>query len=53
VYLAGIASLPNIVFKYMPEVNFTFAGTSLLIVVSVVLETLKQINAQLVMHEYE
>ena len=28
-------------------------GTSLLIVVSVVLETLKQINSQVVMHEYE
>ncbi|KKT74448.1 MAG: Protein translocase subunit SecY, partial [Parcubacteria group bacterium GW2011_GWB1_44_7] len=31
----------------------TIGGTGLLIVVSVVLETVKQIEAQLVMREYE
>ena len=33
--------------------QFLIGGTSLLIVVSVVLETMRQINAQLQMHEYE
>jgi preprotein translocase subunit SecY len=31
----------------------TLGGTSLLIVVSVVIETIKQIEAQLTMHDYE
>ena len=53
VYLAGIASLPNIIFKYMPEVNFTFAGTSLLIVVGVAIDTMRQLEAQLMQRNYE
>ncbi len=53
VYLAAIASLPNIVFKYMPEVNFTFAGTSLLIVVGVAIDTMRQLEAQLMQRQYE
>ena len=52
-YLAGIASLPNIIFKYMPEVNFTFAGTSLLIVVGVAIDTMRQLEAQLMQRNYE
>jgi preprotein translocase subunit SecY len=53
VYLAAIASLPNIIFKYMPEVNFTFAGTSLLIVVGVAIDTMRQLEAQLMQRNYE
>ena len=53
IYLAGIASLPNVVFKYMPEVNFTFAGTSLLIVVGVAIDTMRQLEAQLMQRNYE
>jgi preprotein translocase subunit SecY len=34
-------------------VSLTIGGTALLIVVSVVLETIKQIQAQVVMREYE
>ena len=52
-FLGGIAILPLAVQAGFGISALTLGGTSLLIVVSVVLETLKQINAQLVMHEYE
>jgi preprotein translocase subunit SecY len=53
IYLAIIAAIPSIVFKYMPEVNFTFAGTSLLIVVGVAIDTMRQLEAQLMQRQYE
>ncbi len=53
VYLAGIASLPSIVFKYLPNVNFTIGGTSLLIVVGVAIDTMRQLEAQLMQRQYE
>ncbi len=53
IFLGAIAVLPLAVQAGFGIQAFTLGGTSLLIVVSVVLETLKQINAQLVMHEYE
>jgi preprotein translocase subunit SecY len=55
VFLGFIAVLPMIVQKLTGVISFEFliGGTSLLIVVSVVLETIKQINAQLVMRDYE
>ncbi len=52
-FLGGIAVLPLAVQAGFGIRALTIGGTSLLIVVSVVLETLKQINSQLVMHEYE
>ncbi len=52
-FLGAIAILPLAVQAGFGLSALTIGGTSLLIVVSVVLETLKQINAQLVMHEYE
>ena len=52
-FLGGIAVLPLIVQGVLNIQTLTIGGTSLLIVVSVVLETMKQINAQLVMKEYE
>ena len=52
-FLGTIAVLPLLVQAGFGISALTLGGTSLLIVVSVVLETLKQINAQLVMHEYE
>lgn len=53
--LGLIAVLPSIVAGMTGVTGFTFliGGTSLLIVVSVVLDTLRQINAQLQMREYE
>lgn len=53
IFLGAIAVLPLAVQAGFGLRAFTIGGTSLLIVVSVVLETLKQINSQLVMHEYE
>jgi preprotein translocase subunit SecY len=54
-FLGLIAVLPSIVSGITGVTGFTFliGGTSLLIVVSVVLDTLRQINAQLQMREYE
>jgi preprotein translocase subunit SecY len=55
VSLGLIAILPSIVAGVTGVTGFTFlvGGTSLLIVVSVVLDTVRQINAQLQMREYE
>lgn len=52
-FLGAIAVLPLLVQGALGVRTLTIGGTSLLIVVSVVLETVKQINAQLVMREYE
>ena len=55
VFLGLIAVLPNIIGGVTGITGFTFliGGTSLLIIVSVVLETMRQINAQLEMREYD
>lgn len=52
-FLSAIAILPLIVQGVFRINTLTLGGTALLIVVSVVLETLKQVNAQLIMREYE
>ncbi len=54
-FLGGIAVMPSIIQGITGVTSFTFlvGGTSLLIVVSVVLETMRQVNAQLQMREYE
>ena len=52
-FLGVIAILPLALQAGFGLSALTIGGTSLLIVVSVVLETLKQINSQVVMHEYE
>ena len=53
--LGLIAVLPNIVAGATGVTGFTFliGGTSLLIIVSVVLDTMRQIDAQLEMREYD
>lgn len=51
-FLAAIAILPNFL-GALTNTNFSFGGTSLLIVVSVSLETMKQIEAQMLMRHYE
>ena len=55
VFLGLIAVLPSIVAGMTGVTGFAFlvGGTSLLIVVSVVLDTVRQINAQLQMREYD
>lgn len=54
-FLGLIAVLPSLIQGGTGITAFTFliGGTSILIVVSVVLETMRQIEAQLVMREYE
>jgi preprotein translocase subunit SecY len=52
-FLGIIAILPFILQKLTGTQALTFGGTSLLIVVAVVIETIKQIEAQLTMHDYQ
>lgn len=52
-FLGLIAVLPVVVQSLTGLQNFQIGGTSLLIVVSVAIETVKQIDAQLVMRDYE
>lgn len=53
-FLGLVAVLPFVVSAILPALGgITLGGTSLLIVVSVVVETLKQIEAQLMMRNYE
>lgn len=55
IFLGLIAVLPSIVAGMTGVTGFTFlvGGTSLLIIVSVILDTVRQINAQLQMREYD
>lgn len=52
IFLATIAILPNFL-GAVTNTQFSFGGTSLLIVVSVALETMKQVEAQMLMRHYE
>jgi preprotein translocase subunit SecY len=51
-FLAAVAVLPWFLFRFM-DVPFYFGGTSLLIVVGVALDTMRQMEAQLLMRHYE
>ncbi|MDO8667603.1 MAG: preprotein translocase subunit SecY [bacterium] len=52
-FLGTIAILP-LILRYFTDIqSLTIGGTSLLIVVSVVIETVKQVESQLTMREYE
>ena len=52
IFLAGIAVLPNILIA-LTAIPIYFGGTALLIVVGVALDTMKQIEASLLMRHYE
>lgn len=52
-FLGAVAVLPLLMQGFTRTQALTIGGTGLLIVVSVVLETMKQIDAQLTMREYE
>ncbi|GBD45368.1 Protein translocase subunit SecY [bacterium HR41] len=52
IYLAAIAAMPTLLAN-QTATNFAFGGTSLLIVVGVALDTMKQLEAQLMMRNYE
>ena len=53
-YLAAVAALPTILINSTGATqDFYFGGTSILIVVGVALDTMKQLEAQLMMRTYE
>ncbi|HUS61695.1 MAG TPA: preprotein translocase subunit SecY, partial [Acidimicrobiales bacterium] len=52
-FLAFVALLPSIALVAWGISQYPFAGTSLLIAVGVALETVKQIDSQLLMRNYE
>jgi preprotein translocase subunit SecY len=52
-FLAAIAVAPLLVFALWNISQFPFGGTALLITVGVALETMKQIDSQLMMRNYE
>ena len=52
IYLAGVCVLPEILVSEY-SVPFYFGGTSLLIVVSVTMDTVAQIHSHLLAHQYE
>jgi preprotein translocase subunit SecY len=53
IFLMIIALVPLLVFKLWNISQFPFGGTALLITVGVALETMKQIDSQLMMRNYE
>jgi preprotein translocase subunit SecY len=52
-FLAAIAILPEIALAVKKIQSFPFGGTTILIAVGVALETMKQIDSQLMMRNYE
>ena len=52
VYLSAVAILPEILVSRF-NVPFNFGGTSLLIVVTVTMDTVAQIHSHLMAHQYE
>jgi preprotein translocase subunit SecY len=52
VFLAIIALLPEILINYM-KIPFKFGGTSIIIAVGVALDTMRQLESQLTMRDYE
>jgi preprotein translocase subunit SecY len=53
VFLAAVALLPTLMTQLMGITTFYFGGTAVLIVVGVALDTVHQIEAQLLMRHYE
>ena len=51
-YLAIVAIIPMMV-RFIPNVDLAFGGTSILIVVGVALETIRQLESYLVMRHYK
>ncbi len=49
----GLIAIMPLILQNFTGTNLVIGGTSLLIVVSVVIETVKQVDSQLVMHDYE
>jgi preprotein translocase subunit SecY len=52
-FIAAIAIIPSIIIAIAGVSNFAFGGTTVLIAVGVALETVKQLDAQLMQNNYE
>ena len=52
-YLAGLALIPLIAFNVLQIQDFPLGGASIIIIVGVGLQTIKQIESQLQQHDYE
>ena len=52
-FLAFVVLVPMFVLKWWDIREFPFGGTSILITVGVMLETMKQLDSQLMMRNYE
>jgi len=52
-FIAAVAVLPSIVLAVFNVTRFPFGGTTVLIAVGVALETMKQIDSQLMLRNYE
>ncbi len=53
VYLVFVCLMPEVLRRYVPGIPFYIGGTSLLIVVSVTMDTVTQIQSHLIAHQYE
>jgi preprotein translocase subunit SecY len=53
VFLASVAVIPSILMALWSINRFPYYGTTLLIAVGVALETMRQIDSQLMMRNYE
>jgi preprotein translocase subunit SecY len=53
IYLCLVCALPELLLSQMPQLTFYFGGTSLLIVVSVTMDTVAQVQSHLLAHQYE
>ncbi len=52
-FLGFIAVVPNLVFSNMGIASFVFGGTSILIIIGVSLETMQEVEAYLLMRQYQ
>jgi preprotein translocase subunit SecY len=53
-FIACVALIPSLLLtSFLPGAQVSFAGTSILIAVGVALETMKQVDSQLMMRNYE
>lgn len=53
IFLGLVAVLPNLIFRKMSVSSFIFGGTSILIIIGVALETMQEIEAYLLMRQYQ
>jgi preprotein translocase subunit SecY len=52
-FLGLVAVIPNLIFKRMVVTSFVFGGTAILIIIGVALETMQEVEAYLLMRQYQ